>query len=1175
MEQRLLFVAVAVFGVTTRSAWAASANNQGVLGFEDRTDWTAQGATLSSSTSGTSGNALRVVAPAGWHEITSVTPLTSLGSVGATVAFDLFPESAVSWGEARVIVILPSQGEYWRDLGSVSLSSLSPGTFHRLTFSIPSDLATKLGTSYTDLKLKVVLNTPPAAYRLDGLAFAPGAGGGTPDPGDPDPAPPDPFTLTVTTPPGLGMNQFVVVADGLLDLRDQSEVTAPIANLGSNGTFVGNDAIATDIHSLSSVTLRDRSTVSGLIRTGGTVTELNAVNYEGPPVEGASFEPATEQELSATFPGTTLGDILLEPDQLADKTPGRYGTVRVKSRAELTLHSGTYYFDTFEVLEPQARLVLDESNGPVVLNVLQPFAFRGEVISNLSHTELLVAVFGTGTIHIEAPFRGTIVAPLADLKLGTVSGVHSGAFYAKNVEIQPGARILFHPSVALEGDPGGPGPFEGDRRFAITRIGEPIPDYESGHDGCVGTLEYEAEISGGEVVSASIVPRDPPDPGCQIETLFCSTANPSVPLNPQPTLAQLNAPVNESSVCPAVVPGPSSLCMLDPETVVDPCLVPEPLRDLCPDRCETDADCTGGTLCGIYCWDATCDDSYRACGELLPFCGGLPNAEACEEFTECDDPASSGELQSLTDQLETSNEPGPGMTIPADELIPPPGPTFPPPWLLPGAVCDYGATRQPVAPVEQGAPNDILLGTDTWGVFLENEVSQRGSANAMFPTGLPNFDFGGSASFAVGANVWGHRVEVLSASAEAILSSCRRALTGVATVFGDDVARAGLGSDTDPNQTAACEEMISDYEDAVRSLSLAYSQAAAIQSHITMHGPRFPLCDETNQEFGTWYPDVFTALPCIDNPDGSAIAVVEWWRWHAGNRLAEFEVARTNLLTQIGVITGAGGATSPIGVDDQYSIVGSEAQIPIGPIVITLSAELFGEWFVNGSATYSVNLATPAAGVGALLTPGVRTFAYAYAGVGIPGVSLGVEGEVTLIGISFPVEASIGISREATEDRRLDNVAGTPWEGAAWAFPGGPQEHDWGYNWSFGASADFDFLSGKLNAAARVGFGFFSKTFRKNIVSWDGVSRRIKLVGVAGDLPGDGSSDPNSTPPVEPLVDASPGGIGSSNFMYYDLGGFDGTLPTPPEPDPSRPYAGPQLQLEVDWDSNTCSGGPR
>jgi hypothetical protein len=1163
MNGRFVVKAALLLGLTP-GAWAASPSNAGVLGFEDPSDWTAQVAGLTASTSATSGNALRVSAPAGWHEITSVTPLSSLGAVATEVSFDLYLESAVSWGEARLIVVLPSQGEYWRDLGGVSLSVLTPGAFRRLTFSVPSDLAAKLGASYSDLRLKVVLNTPAAAFRLDGISFA------LDDPGEPDPEPGDPFTLTVRTPPGLSMSEFAVVADGLLDLRDRAEVTAAIANLGGSGTFLGNDAIATDIHSLSSVTLRDRSTVSGLIRTGGTVTELNAVNYEGPPVENASFEPETTQQLSAAFPAESLGDVLLEPEQVAEKPPGRYGNVQVKSRAELRLRSGAYYFDRFDVLEPEARVVLDETDGPTVIYVLQPFAFRGEVSSNLAHPELLVAVFGSGMIHLETPFTGTIVAPLADLKLGTVNGVHSGAFYAKNVEIQPGAKVLFHPSVALDPGSGEPGPFAGDRHFALTRLGEPIPGYEPGHDGCVGTLEYTAEIAGGEVVSGSIVPRDPPETGCQIETLFCAPAAPSVPLSPQPTLAELNAPANESSVCPAVIPGPSSLCMLDPATVVDACNVPEPVRDLCTDRCQTDADCANGTLCGTYCWDSTCDDSYRACGQLLPFCGGLPSAEACEEFTECDDPASSGALQSLDDQLVTSNQAGPDMTIPEEDLLPPPGPSFPSPALLPESVCSYTAVRDTIAPVEQGTPNDIVLGTNTWGIFLENDVSQRGSANAMFPTGLPTFDFGGSASFAVGANVWGHRVEVLSAKAEALLSTCRRALSGTATIFGEDVARAGRGSDTDPNQTAVCEDLIGDYENAVRSLSLAYSQAAAVQEHIRTYGPNLSICEDTNEQFELRYPDEFSPLPCGTNPVDSARVLVDWWRFHAANRLAQFEAAQSVLLTQIGLITGAGGATSPIGFSDQYSIVGAEAQIPIGPIVITLSAQLFGEWFVNGSATYGVNLAAPTASVGALLTPGVRTFVYAFAGVGLPGVSLGIEGEVTLIGISFPVEAAIGISRQVVPDRRVATIGGTSWEDAAWAFPGGPQEHSWAYDWRFGASADFDFLSGKLNAAARVGFGFFSKTFRKNIVSWDGISSRIKLVGVGGELPGGGSQ-----PPVEPLVDASPGGVGSSLYMYYDLGGFGDTLPTATEPDPAREYAGPELNTLIDWDNPPCVGGPK
>ena len=142
-----------------------SSANAGVLGFEDHTQWS--GASQN-STEHSEGQLSAVVPVNGWTEVTSI-PLDSLGEVDDELTVDLQLPAEVGWGEARVIVVLPSQNEHYRELGSEQLGGLAAGEFHRLSFAIPADLAIKLAASYNDLTFRVVINAPPGDYLLDRL----------------------------------------------------------------------------------------------------------------------------------------------------------------------------------------------------------------------------------------------------------------------------------------------------------------------------------------------------------------------------------------------------------------------------------------------------------------------------------------------------------------------------------------------------------------------------------------------------------------------------------------------------------------------------------------------------------------------------------------------------------------------------------------------------------------------------------------------------------------------------------------------------------------------------------------------------------------------------------------------------------------------------------------------
>ena len=152
------------------STQALTATQTRVLGFEaPSTDWTSANA-IGQSTTHSQGALSLSVKSTGWTEIVSRN-LDSLGQVSSTLSFDLRLPQAVSWGEARVVVVIPSKSIWWADIGGRSLVGLSAGTFQTLQFTVPANVLTALRASYSDLQLHLVLSadTGPNPCLVDNV----------------------------------------------------------------------------------------------------------------------------------------------------------------------------------------------------------------------------------------------------------------------------------------------------------------------------------------------------------------------------------------------------------------------------------------------------------------------------------------------------------------------------------------------------------------------------------------------------------------------------------------------------------------------------------------------------------------------------------------------------------------------------------------------------------------------------------------------------------------------------------------------------------------------------------------------------------------------------------------------------------------------------------------------
>jgi Trypsin/Thrombospondin type 3 repeat len=243
------------------------------------------------------------------------------------------------------------------------------------------------------------------------------------------------------------LRELAVMASRQLQLRDRSKLLAGsgYAGAGNGGTLaasIGNDAKLGSIISLGPVSLGARAQVNGFVRSQGNITRPPDATISGAQVTNATVALANLGAFGVQFPDSTLGDVRLEPNQTRTLAPGPYGTLSVKSQATVFLRSGTYSFDTVEI-EPGGHLVADKQSGPVYIYVRVRLSHKGLIDAGSGPiSDLFIGYLGTDTAFIEAPFNGTIAAPLAKLVVGGTGGTsHQGSFFARDIEVYPDVTV--------------------------------------------------------------------------------------------------------------------------------------------------------------------------------------------------------------------------------------------------------------------------------------------------------------------------------------------------------------------------------------------------------------------------------------------------------------------------------------------------------------------------------------------------------------------------------------------------------------------------------------------------------------------------------------------------------------------------------------------------------------
>lgn len=266
--------------------------------------------------------------------------------------------------------------------------------------------------------------------------------------------------------PGLGdlfQEQHALSARYWLHVNDRASVLSSAADpdkcddplnvaiscwspLSSGGYLgVGADAKTGTLSARGRVQLRSRA------RVDGDVVTSNLVEYQlGAFVRGDVWEQ-TEVTLtdisgySPQLPARPTGTVWVN-FQAGHLEPGNYGKI-VANGQFMTLRSGDYFVNELQI-EPSAHVQFDTQQGPVRIFIRDSFMHKGTFLGDSD--SVFVAYLGTGDIHLEGRFRGTLVAPdaLVDIQsLNVASGQvsHAGAVYARAIELHQGAVFAHSP----------------------------------------------------------------------------------------------------------------------------------------------------------------------------------------------------------------------------------------------------------------------------------------------------------------------------------------------------------------------------------------------------------------------------------------------------------------------------------------------------------------------------------------------------------------------------------------------------------------------------------------------------------------------------------------------------------------------------------------------------------
>lgn len=235
----------------------------------------------------------------------------------------------------------------------------------------------------------------------------------------------------------------LVAATEWLEIGDRATVLdgsawGNVTNSGTGVVRIGTDAHVGSVWTKGLLDLRDRVTVHGNV-VSATLSQGNQVSILG----SVSTQLPSASDILRPAPSFANigGAVSLEPNQQRTLGPGHYGSLSVKSGGQLHLREGAYSFANITV-EPQAVIHVESNCSAVSVRNRGAFYFRGSVVEvggNDAGVGISIVHESQQTAFVEAPFRGIILAPNAELVLS--AHTHRGQFLARRLRIDADATV--------------------------------------------------------------------------------------------------------------------------------------------------------------------------------------------------------------------------------------------------------------------------------------------------------------------------------------------------------------------------------------------------------------------------------------------------------------------------------------------------------------------------------------------------------------------------------------------------------------------------------------------------------------------------------------------------------------------------------------------------------------
>jgi hypothetical protein len=393
-----------------------------------------------------------------------------------------------------------------------------------------------------------------------------------------------------------------------------------------------------------------------------------------------------------------------------------------------------------------------------------------------------------------------------------------------------------------------------------------------------------------------------------------------------------------------------------------------------------------------------------------------------------------------------------------------------------------------------------------------------------------------------GGYVLKNRVEVFSADVGATADDCGISFTGAVKLFQEAVvaitpsAAQIVHVATNDNGTYAtpaleresCVGARNATKTAIQDTRQTYLLAQTVKEYYLDNHLTPELCVQVRNDLPGRAVDaegnpvdcttVDPALPEEEQLDPiGRVNVVNAWKEEYDGKVQNYLNFATSLNTARMALQTS-GTVNLFDTPHPYHLVVLDQDIPVGPVTVNLAVEGYGFWNVSGGIQIGVGIdgnfekahnivgnaledgELPKFGdirayAGPVVTPTAGVGVLAFAGVGFPGISIGLEGKVDLLTISLPSGVVAAAMRVSLPDPR--STVGTDYEGpvkqgmlAA--------NYKWVTGWNWEQKLQLTELAGNLSIAARIRILFFKKTFKFKLFEWPGYTQEYILVGAAG-----------------------------------------------------------------------------